>query len=310
MHCCHPIGDLTCRLRHAIERDESSRSPRLVRGTAAANEKRLVNRRADREIRALGIVAGDDKIDVKAVRQELPFVDARGAGTGGGGQNLAENAPVLAQQRIGERREKCTDAVRVDQCGSVRVGCVNLASDFELSALDPFLHVRAESPPMLLVVGERRVHQHNVHAANIRRLGQRGLLGRDGRLLDVPDQIKLLAAPHRFRQQFQAAERHRLVGLRAVPHRVDVHGFVINGGCAKGEVRGGELRGLIVDVQAADGILHELLVCLANLLWLHRLRRRHAFLDGLERRHQQRAGAAGRVQDAQAGRLLPVRPVH
>ena len=115
MYRRHPIGGLLGGLRHSCERDECGRSPRLVGASAAADEKRFVNRRTDREVRALGIVAGYDEVNVEAVGEEFPLVDSGGAGAGGGGENLAQNARVLAQQRIGQRRKEGPYAVRVDE---------------------------------------------------------------------------------------------------------------------------------------------------------------------------------------------------
>ena len=93
-------------------------------------------------------------------------------------------------------------------------------------------------------------------------------------------------------------------------HGGEVHARVIDGRSAKGHIARRELNAVLIDIEAAEHILHEtfvqgtfrssLLISLASPT----LR-----LDGLERRHEQRPGSTRGVDDPESRDRFRVRPV-
>ena len=175
--------------------------------------------------------------------------------------DLRQYSSVRVQDLIREWSEERPYAVGRDDSACTWIGLPETVANADLVLLHALDGFGAKLATTLSVVRERRVHDDRVHVAQ-REVDILALVNLFGiEVVERPPRRDHLEQVEVLRVGVEDLKRARLerpVRLRPVRHRQQVHARVVHRRGAKREVAGGELDGVLVDVETAEHVFDKM----------------------------------------------------
>ena len=308
------VGGLIVVRWHPVKIDEAGR--RLVAVMAPHHYDALVDVRVLAEIDVAGLVRGQDRVDVEALRQRQPLLLTGGRGQCDGRIDHRQDAVGPLHAMVRKAHEERTDGVLVGEFHQCGVCLSELLLQRVGSRAQRVLRFLCELLAHVGAVGERRVHDDD--AGLLRRIYgvfEFGVVGRlpSGSGTDgVVAQIQFAGPLHDgpLAQQLQRAGVYPVRGMLvgAVRHQVQAHSAVADPVVARRQLGRRELQRNGINVQAFDDVLDRQFLQLGQLLVVRTSVQRPA-LHVREHGGQQGAAAACQVHCLVFAPNFGVRPI-